>query len=183
MIYDLENISVRKLYELGTFEFEKYMTLQKCMKSKNIFNNVEADKIGGLKFSEVSELKRIFISTTPEGLFRAFEIVFKCNLHTFMKSDVVSFFYAANWIGEEVNEIFEKEKALASEPDFFMIEAGVKRLEIFEELPTLLSLAKRFGTTPQKVERWKYNLIFAILYYDKIFEDVQKNYNELTKST
>lgn len=184
MIFNLKKITVRQLFELSTEEFIKYMELQNAMKSRKVFNNREGIAIGSLSFGEVSEIKRIFISPTPEGIFETFKSIFKkTTKHEFLRSDVISYFYALNWIGEEIKNLIEREQqALASDPDPLMEEAGSKRLQTFGELPTLLNLAERFATTPQVIETWKYNMVFAIMLHDKTTADVQKKYHELKKT-
>lgn len=185
MIFNLKNITVRQLFELDEHEFAKYMTLKDCLKSKNEFDGKKGIEISSLTFAEVSEIKRIFFQPTFEGLFETFERIFKTDRHRFLRSDVISYFYALNYIGESVQKIIKNERLLSPDDDeeaFLMKEAGAERLKVFQELPVLLNLARSFGTTVQEVENWKYSLVFSILLHDKIQADVRKKFDELKKS-
>lgn len=182
MIFDLDNITVRQLYGLGTDMFEKYTELQKCLKSRNEFAGSEGLEITSLSFAEVCEIKRTFISPTLEGLFSIFQSIFKVSKDKFLRSDVVSYFYALNHLGNSVQQIMEREKLLAPKEDedyFLMKEAGAERLQVFQELPILLNLAERFATTPEVIETWKYSKVFAILLHDKTTADIRKEFNNL----
>lgn len=186
MIFDLDNITVRQLYELGTDDFEKYSALQSVLLSHNRFAGKDGQEITSLSFAEVCEIKRTFISPSVDGLFDVFRSIFKVTKNQFFRSDVVSYFYALNHIGNTMQQIMQREKLLAPQEDedyFLMKEAGAERLSVFQELPVLLKLAERFATTPEVIETWKYSKVFTILLHDTMTDQVRRKFNELKKAT
>lgn len=184
MIHNLDNIKVRRLYELSDEDFERYMILKSCMKSRPEFMKKTAVEISSLEFGEVCEIKRIIVKPTVEGLFFIFQCIFKVTKDEFLGADVISFFYALNHIGEDVEKLLTKEKMLEpqdEEESFLMKEAGSHRMQIFQELPILTSFAERFSTVPHDIEKWKYSLVFSIMLQDKVLSDIRRRYEDLKK--
>lgn len=182
---DLENIKVRKLFELDEEKFAEYIRLQGMLKAKSEFIGKQAVEIMSLQFGQVNELKRIFTSPTFEGIFYSFETVFGAKKEEVLNSDVISYFYAFNFIAEGVKTVLKKEKVLEiddEEERFMMKEAGAERLNMFQELPILISFAERFSKTPEEIEKWKYSTVFAILFYDKVISDVRKRMSDIRKA-
>lgn len=178
-MFNLTNISVSDFFQLNEDEVIKYLELQSLMKSKNVFTKRKAKELGYLTFGDVSQLKMDMAAPTFENLADSFKVVFGVKKNDYLKSDVVSFFYALNHIKESVKELIKKEKALESEPDPELELAGVNKLNIFGEMATLINLGEKFSKAPTEIETWKYNLVFAILLYDKKKGEVKNKYDEL----
>lgn len=178
-MFNLTNISVKEFFQLNDQEVMSYVELQTIMKSKPIFLNRKAKDLGQLEFGQVAQLKRNISNPTFENLYESFKMVFGTKKMEYLSADIISYFYALNWIRENIISIINKEKALAPEPDPDLEMAGVKRLSIFGEMSILINLGQKFSKTPTEIERWKYNLVFAILMYDKVHGEIQKNYMKI----
>lgn len=179
-MFNLNNISVRQFFQLEEKEAAKYLKLKKIMKPREILCKRKAMPLGELSFGEVKELVRLIHEDTQYSIIGIFQTVFRLKESQILNADVVSFFYAANYITEQILSLVKREvEALKQEKDDDLEMAGVTRLSVFGELPTLISIAERYGITPMEVEEWKYNMVFAHMLYDKIVGEVQKNYNEI----
>lgn len=179
-MHNLENIRVQDLYMLDEAKFNEYIDLQSVMNGKPVFSNKKATPLENLEFGQVSKLKRITAKPSFEGLMESFRIVFNTNSFQYRKARVVEYFYALNWIKNSVTKIIKREnKALTSEPDPELKMAGVEKLHKFGEFSTLIDLGKKYGKSPSEIERWKYSLVFSIVFYDKVSNEVEKNYHEI----
>jgi len=183
MIEDLENITVKELFQLEEETFNKYLKLQELLKPLDNFCGYEAKALSHLEFGQVANLKEYFNEPTDAGILDAFKIVFGVKERQYFAADVVSYFYALNWIKIEVEKLVALEvKMLSGKPDPLMEMAGADRLQVFKELPILKRLGKEYGQPPQVIETWKYNFIFSLLLLDIVETDVQENYNQLKKT-
>lgn len=180
-MFNLKNITVKEFFQLNEADALSYVELQSIMKSKPVFLNRKAKELGELSFGDVAQLKRNISEPSYEGLMDSFKMVFGIKQSQYLNADVVSFFYALNWMRESVIALMNKEKALVPEPDPDLEMAGVNRLAVFSEMSTLINLGRSFSKAPTEIETWKYNMVFAILLYDKVHGEVQKNYYELKK--
>lgn len=182
-MFDLENITVFQFFQLNEERAYKYVELQSIMNDKPEFLKSKAKSLGHLSYGQVAKLKRTISKPTFENLFEAFHIVFGVKMNQYLNADIVSYFYALNWIRKSVKNILQKEfKALQSDVDPYLEMAGVKRLAAFGEMSTLITLGRQFSKTPEEIENWKYNLVFSIMLYDKVYGEVNKSYNEIKKS-
>jgi hypothetical protein len=185
-MFNLENISVRELFQIEDEElFKKYLRFTDendgfYIKPRGIFAKRKASPLVELTCGEVANIKLNLANPTFDNVYDCFEMVFKVKLNTYLSQDVVSYFYALNWIKENIKKLVEREKnAFGADPDPLLEMAGVKRLAAFGELNTLISIAQKYGKSPAEVENWKYNLVFALMLQDKVAGEVQHAYNEL----
>lgn len=178
-MFNLTNISVKEFFQLDEDTSLKYVELQSIMKSQDTFLKSRAIPLGQLSFGEVATLKRNIQNPTYESLMDSFKLVFKVKQNQYLNADVVSFFYALNFIREKVIELNQKEKVLESEIEPELEMAGVKSLSVFGEMATLINLGERYSKCPTEIESWKYNLVFAILLYDKKKGEVQQKYQKI----
>lgn len=179
-MFDLDNIKVSKLYQLGEVEFKKYMQLQSVLGEKDVFPKIKATPLMDLTFGEVATLKNNLAKPTFESLYECFQIVFKVKLKTYVNQSVVDYFYAMNWLKNSVRELMEREaKTLSSDIDPLLDAAGIKRLVKFGELNTLKAIGQQFGKSPREIEDWKYSLVFSLMLHDKVSSEVQKEFNNL----
>lgn len=179
---DLDNITVAELWGLEEEAFKSYLSLQKLLSPAASFCGYEAKPLGLLEFGQVANLKELKGNPTPEGILEAFNFVFGMKEKTYLAADVVSYFYALNWILKEIDRIIEIEnKMLADKPDPLYEMAGAKVLEMFKELPVLDMLAQRYSQPPQIIEAWSYNFVFSILLMIKKTVEVRENYDQLKK--
>lgn len=182
-MFNLTNISVQEFFQVDEATAIKYVELQSIMKSKPTFLKYKAKKLGSLSFGNVAQLKRYIANPTYESLLEAFKMVYGVRQNQYLNADVVSFFYALNHIRESIIEINKREKQLQSEPDADLQNAGVERLQRFGEMGTLINLGKQYSKSPSEIEEWKYNLVYAILLYDKVHGEIKKKYDESKKQT
>lgn len=178
-MFSLDNISVNQFFQLEEGKAKEYIQLQSMLNPKNSFQRKKLNTIRSLSFEEVGELKRCIINPTYHNLINAFKIVFKVKEIQIVTSDIISFFYALKWIQQEVKTVFEKEKQLIPTPDADMENAGATRLAAFGEMSTLINLGKKFSIAPQEIAKWSYNIVYAILLYEKVENEVQKKYMKL----
>ena len=182
-MFNLEKITVAKLWALEDETlFNSYLELQKVLNPVPVFCGLKAKALGSLEFGQVANLKEYISNPTPAGILDAFKIVFGVKEKTYLAADVVSYFYALNWITEEMQKLVDLEaKMLADKPDPLMDMAGAKALDMFRELPVLDMLAQRYSQPPQIVETWSYNFVFGILLMIKKTAEVRTEYNRLEK--
>ncbi len=176
---DLENISVGKLFSLQVKEFDAYNDLLTNLNGKNEALGKTGKDIYELPFSSVSHLKNFFQSPTYSGFAYVYNMIFGIEKETFQKMNVIEFYQSFNWLQNEIIELVEGEKRLESKPDAKWKEAGIEQLGIFGEMNTLIEIGKAYSTPPQEVEKWSYNLVFSLAYYNKISSDINKKYSEL----
>lgn len=185
-MFNLDNITVRQLYQIQDEElFKKYLRFSNekdklYLKPKGEFANHKATPIGSLTYGEVSQIKHNLSNPTFENIYECFDLVFKVKFKTYLIQDVVSYFYAINWIKDEVKKIIEREKkSFSGESDLLLEMAGVNRLVPFGELNTIIPIAHKFSKSPEEIQDWKYNLVFTIMIHDKVLNEVQTEYNKL----
>ena len=181
MIFNLPNITVAEYYQLEEKEFEKYQKLNSVLLiNDDLFLKRKAEKLTELTYGNVSTLKHTINEPSFDGLNEMIEIVYNIKKRDVLNADIVSYFYALKWIDKSVGEILEMEfKALQTEPDSKMELAGVQRLSVFGDLSALISLGKQFGKAPEEIQSWKYKIVFSILAYNKVYGEVEKEYNKL----
>ncbi len=180
MYWNLDHISVSQLYQLEEYDFLCYMELQKVMNAKPFFCKHKAKKLTTLTFGEVSKIKRVLIKPTLDGLQEVFTAVFGIKKIQYYNADVVDYFYGLNHIIKSIEEIVKREqKALKGKEDADLDAAGVDKLSRFGELSTLIEVGKKFGKSPEEIEQWKYSLVFSIIFYGKIENEVKDNYSQI----
>lgn len=180
MYWNLKNITIAELYQLDEYDFLCYMELKKLMNSKPFFCKREPKKITSLKFGEVSKIKRVIQKPTLEGLQEVFSIVFGVKKMQYQNAKVTDYFYGLNHITKSILEIVKREqKALKAKEDADLDAAGVDKLSRFGELSTLIEVGKKFGKSPEEIEQWKYSLVFSIIFYGKVENEIKDNYSQI----
>lgn len=179
-MFGLKKISVRQLYRLEISKFEKYMNLKNVLNSKPNFGRHAPTPLMKLSYGNVKQILRNFSEPSYESILESFTFVYGVSEHEYLIQDVVSYFYALNWVEQEAVKIIENErKALKRTEDPILTMAGVERMAIFGELPTLIDLGQRFGKKPEEIEEWTYGTVFSIQAHDKVQHEVSKEYNKL----
>lgn len=180
-MYNLPNITVKELYELPEDQYKHYLALDGIMQiDGDRFLRSKAKPLGALEYGHVIQMKHSLLKIDFEALAFIFKKVYGIKQPELLEADVVSYFIAIKWIKQEFKALIEKEKkVLTPIYDIDLDFAGVKRLSGFGEIATLINLARSFGTTPEDLEKWTYNLVFTILAYDKVKGEVQTEYSKL----
>ena len=179
----LAKIPVYKLFKLQNESFEEYHNLLKHLEPKPIKRKGKIiSSLTDLTFGEVAGLKMSFSDTSFESMRDVFKTVFGLKKFEFLNVDVINFYHALNWIREEMQSIYERERHnLTSTPDAKLKDAGIEDLNMFGELNTLIALGEKFSKPPQEVENWNYNLVFSLMLHQKVSNDINKRYQELNK--
>lgn len=181
-MFNLPKIRVIEFLQLTEEAASAYIRLQTVMNPKNEFQNKKAKPIGHLTFGQVKQMQRDFRNPTFEQIIDAFILVFDVTKHQVLRSWITDFFHASNHLIKEISATIEKEnKALASDPDPDMVNAGIERLNVFGELSVLYDLGARYGMDPEEIENWKYNKVLSIMVHDHIVRQIQTEYSEIKK--
>lgn len=182
-MFDLDNITVEELYLLPPEKFKYYMDLENVMLiNDDIFIKRKARSLGSLSYGDVGSIKISLRDPSIDNIFEIFRIIYGIKEKDILGADVISYFYALKYVKKAIMDLLDSEKkALSSDPDPLLEMAGIKRLSILGEMTTLIRLGRSFGKSPEEIEEWKYNLVFAILVNDKISGEVEKEYRNLNK--
>lgn len=174
------NLKVKELFSLSADKFQQYYDVLHHLKPKPLKKYNKVKSLTELTFGEVATIKIDIQKPSIENLLSIYKIIFGIEEKDFYKLDTVSFFHSLNWINEQIKEIIDREqKSLASAPDAKLKEAGIKQMAIFGEMNTLISIAEKFGKTPQEVENWNYNLVFTLMLHQKKSYEINKRYQEI----
>lgn len=180
MIFNLPNISTLEFLKLDEAAALPYWKLQAIMKPHPAFGTRSAKRLGELQYGEVASLKQSIQTPDFESLADMFTIVFGVKKNQFINAPVTDFLSALGWLRQSIVDLIKKEyNALKSEPDPDMEAAGVNRLSIFAEMNTLIAIGQQYGKSPEEIETWKYNLVFALMLHNKTISEVQKSYAEI----
>jgi hypothetical protein len=95
---------------------------------------------------------------------------------------VSSVYSAGIYLINQLKEIVEREgKLLKSEVTEQQKRAGIDSFNVLEEFNTIDMIAKDYKYTHKEVEALEYDLIFLILYKNKLSTNFEKNYSEIMK--
>ena len=179
-MFDLPNISVFEFYQLDAEEALKYLELQQYLKPRNLFCGRVAQPIGTFTFGQVAEFKTVFTNATYQGILELFKTVYRVTESGYLNAPIVDYLYATKYLRAEIATVDERENnALSTDPDPDLVMAGINRLKPFGDLITLISLAEKFGKTLEEIENWKYNTVFSILLYNKVYGEIQREYRQI----
>tara|TARA_R110002012_G_scaffold190633_1_gene358212 strand:- start:20035 stop:20592 length:558 start_codon:yes stop_codon:yes gene_type:complete len=180
MIFDLQKISTREFLTLDENAALPYWKLQSFMKPIAKFGRYDAKRLGEMAFGDVTSIKHAIQKPDYDSLIQIFNSVFGIKESQFLNAPVTDFLSALTWLRLSVSELIKKEyNALKTEPDQDMEAAGVHRLNIFNEMNTLIAIGQQYNKSPEEIETWKYNLVFALMLHNKIQSEVQKSYAEI----
>lgn len=177
------NIPLHALYKLPPEEMDKYLNLISVLKPLSKIGRYKATPLFDLTYGEVKEVESLLLTATSESISQAFKYVFKMPEKVFYKLRAVTFLKALNHLFEDLKSIAELEKNLIPKPDPIFEMAGADRLSIFGHFALLKRLAEKFKTPPQGIEDWKYSVVYAVLLHDKIYGEVEQEYNQLKYGT
>ncbi len=178
MCSELKNISIKAFFALEE-GFEEYHNVLKYLNPKPVLKGNRAKKIQSFSYGEVRAIIGTVQSPNFESIIEMLCKVFNLKKRQVYRISVVDFYHAFNWIKQEIKVILKKEQVLNSKPNGKLIQAGIKKLNVFGELNTLIALGKQFGKSPTEVQQWSYRLVFSILYHEKTVNEIDKNYNNL----
>jgi hypothetical protein len=173
----MKNIRLYQYFELEEKEMLYYANAFKYGKVSDTLGGHKAKKLTSLSFGDVSKIRDL---ATTSDYPEIFNIVFGISEKDLNKIRVKEFFMAFNWLQKELEVLISREDHLKGEEDPKLIQAGVERLNSFKGLNILIPLSKAYGKTLEEIESWKYSTIFAILFYDKVNGEIEREYNRLT---
>lgn len=140
------------------------------------FNEVEIIKSVFSGNAELEDIKELFIH-----LYKIKGTMRESADEIFFKTSVFDLFKAKAFLSEFILSILERERDwLSSPPDdkMLMLNAG-ERIKPFNSLLTKMTIAKDFNCTPREVGEWSHLEVFNIQVVNKVFNDLQKEYNEI----
>lgn len=86
------------------------------------------------------------------------------------------------WIQREYEKIAELEKRyLYKPPKPEMVQAGINKLNILDDVPLIHSLAKGDPLKHKAIRKMPYDELFAIRLNDKIVADISESYDEIQR--
>jgi hypothetical protein len=174
----ITNITVQKLFQLDSEQFDKYHSILKHLDPLPYNNNVWS--VTDLSFGQVATLKLLLKEPSYMNVVEIMNIVFGISSNELTKMSTIKFYHAINWIKNEIEQVYEREvENLTSDIDPLMKEAGVDRLNVFGDMNSLIMLGEKFSKSPDEIEHWNYNLVFSLLLHQKISSEVNKRYVEL----
>lgn len=181
-MFNLDKIRVVEYLRLDEESVNNYGNLQRVLLPQDNFLGVTANALGSLTFSQVKDIQSRFANPSFDDVLWAFDIFFGSSKHQVLRSSIIDFFYAVNWmVSEVVKSINNENKALAPsegvDPDLEL--AGADRLNIFGDLNTLCELGERYSKEPSEIGEWKYNTVFAIMVKDKVEREVKAEYQRI----
>lgn len=178
------NLKVIDLLQLPENEFKEYVDTFEFERPLNFINAwphelrdpYKAKPIEERSFGEV----RTIINLGSNDIVSCFEMTFGIDRAQLFKKKATDFFPAFNWLKNQVKEILERESEyLKGEKDVKWIAAGGTKMNKFGDLNVLIALAKEYGTTPQEIESWDYNLVFSLLYHQTELTGINKKYHKM----
>lgn len=182
-MFNLKKITLREYLQLPEEEAEKYIQLQKVLNPRNQYGKKKAQPLGTYQFKQVRRIQAVLSEPTLEGIEEIFTFVFEVDKDQFLKASIIDYFYAVNFLSQEILKLLRTEaKVLTSRPDPDLEAAGVKKLAVFEDYPAILRIAKDYSVDPDVVETWTYNKVFTILAHDKVVGDIRHDLAEIQKS-
>jgi hypothetical protein len=96
--------------------------------------------------------------------------------------NVSSVYSAGLYLINQLKEIVEREaELLKSEVTEQQKRAGIESFNVLGEFNTIDMIAKDYKYTHKEVEELEYDLIFLILYKNKLTSNFEKNYSEIMK--
>jgi hypothetical protein len=98
--------------------------------------------------------------------------------------NVSSVYSVGVYLINQLKEIVEREaELLKSEVTEQQKRAGIESFNVLGEFNTIDMIAKDYKYTHKEVEELEYDLIFLILYKNKLTSNFEKNYSEIIKET
>jgi hypothetical protein len=98
--------------------------------------------------------------------------------------NVSSVYSVGVYLINQLKEIVEREaELLKSEITEQQKRAGIESFNVLGEFNTIDMIAKDYKYTHKEVEELEYDLIFLILYKNKLTSNFEKNYSEIIKET
>lgn len=100
-------------------------------------------------------------------------------LKNISQNDIISFLI---WMKKEQDKLFQREKLyLSTDPDPYLLAAGVHRLDEFGALATIHTLAMNDMSKHPYIEGLPYYKVYEVMKLEKVQTEIQKAYAELTK--
>lgn len=174
----MKNIKLNEC-RIDTEEFSEYLNLAKYLIPKNVFDckPIQLQEWGKVKKYQHALNKQEFGEKELTEMFTDFTGIESSKVGNLK---VIDYFYQLKWIIDELFNLSEKEqKVLNSILTPEQLEAGFEDLNRFGYFSTLHALAGKDVTKHDEVERQTYEKIFAVLYLEKVSNDIDKNYHDI----
>jgi hypothetical protein len=182
MLDKIENIKLRKLWELPEKKQTSYLNVLQCLKARSKLGKYKLHEFETLPYADVVLIEKYYESGTYDDCLKAMGLATKKDPLLIDHFGVVEFSHAWNYIGDQLEYINSRKKMLIKQPKQIMLDAGIEKLNMFGELNVLTAIAKDFSTTPFEVEQWPWGFVFTLQLKNKIESDIQDDLDVLMKA-
>lgn len=178
----MKNVSVFQF--VTNQEHQDYDAVLFAMKPKNDFLGKSFD-VNKLPYINTRRsLKLLQSDQTWETMAELFTISFECSLDEFWNAKITEYYAARNFLLKEWKRIFEYESkvltsSIVDKNKSKWEQAGIKRLESFNDVLSLDQLAKRYNCYPFDLGRKPYSEVFYLLALAKTDNEINYNFNQI----
>lgn len=163
----------------------QYDAILEHLKPQNSFAG-KTMNINQMPYSNVKYCIRLLPKVTDwNGIKQLFEICFDINERQFWRASIKEYFAAKKFLIAEFERIIAIEsKVLASQSTdgHLWHMAGADKLKPYSDTLPLLQLGKHFGQYPFDLGRKPYGEIFSLLAQTKTQNEVESDYQKLSRS-
>ncbi len=184
-MYSIEDITIKEY--LSLVDSSQYDIFIDTLDAVNRFAS-KCAMFSHLTYDQVEVMKQVFDAPNVNDLKDVFCLCY--NLRgdmtqsaddQFYSTSVFDLFRAKRYMQEYITSLVEREaKVFSGTPSDASIQVNeAKRLAPFNHSLSKIRLAEQFGVAPQKVGKWNYNYVFALLATNKIYNDIQREKAEI----
>ena len=177
-----------KVPALDSLEESDYIYFQSMM-------YILPKKVGQCSYGQKIVATKYLINNDVEGVVATYlePIIFESKFdsskveqikESLLGMNVSSVYSVGVYLINQLKEIVEREaELLKSEVTEQQKRAGIESFNMLGEFNTIDMIAKDYKYTHKEVEELEYDLIFLILYKNKLTSNFEKNYSEIIKET
>lgn len=166
-------------YEFNNLTNEEYKFLYEYAQPSNIIAGYASKNLYELSFKFIRvDLPELFKQNNDIAVIEAIMIQ-QHRRFDISKADWKDIIYFIKWVNNQLYVLNEAErKNLSSEPDLKMMNAGVKKMDEFGYRPVIARIAKDWNMNIDEVWKLPYSTIYSKMKEDKVWSDIQDNYNK-----
>ena len=151
------------------------------------------EKIGQCSYAQKIVATKYLLSNDIEGIVATYlqPVIYKSKFDSskveqikgsLLDMNVSSVYSAGLYLINQLKEILEREnELLSSNITEEQKRAGIESFNVLGEFNTIDMIAEKYKYTHKEVEELDYDLIFLILYKNKLTTNFEKNYSEILK--
>ncbi|MCT4665624.1 MAG: hypothetical protein N4A45_10360 [Flavobacteriales bacterium] len=181
----LNQINIHELLSLSEEEFGNYHAVLKWQKPSAHLGYFQAKEFTQLPYAVVGEIRAL--ANNPSEMPRLFHLVFGVSEVQFLNQQCQDLFTGLNYIKEQLSLIETIEsKAFESdniEDSELWKQAEGGRLQKYSYWNNTITLAEKFGKTPQEIGQMPYHEVLTVLMQLKDHGETTKRFYELKQKT